>query len=383
MNKAIATLSAVLIAATTLVSGGAASAAPNQEASGVSAYYRADLGYKVAWQTPSDKTGITGYVVTANSGQTCAVVGGLSNTCAFKATQLGYSGSFNFTVSTKSGAATLAVSSVSNTVGPTTIPTAPILLTSEAASSTIINVAWIPSPGTGNLDLYGYKVTYWKSDLVGTPVNATKVVKVVSGTSTSLSVSPKTMYIIDVAACNALGCNSTNYWSYVATDPASAEVKAVKLPTIISGGSASTTCFDSIYDANTGESATGNCGSVVANPSTYPVINSSATELVLPNLATKLANQAVLSNFLKSYSLRTWAPIGIPWFANLTSTSKSPTLGFTTTATVSSSTPAICSVVGEKIMLTAIGTCKLAGYVDGNSVFKPSNTASASFTVTN
>jgi hypothetical protein len=383
MNKAIASLSAVLITAATLTSGGAAIAASNQSVAGVSAYYRADLGYMVAWQTPSDKAGITGYSVISNTGQTCSVVGGLTNTCTFKAAQLGYSGSFNFTVATKNGSGTLATSAVSNTVGAISIPSAPLLLTSEASSSTQIDVAWVPSSGTGNLSLYGYKLTYWKSDLVGNPVNSTKITRTVTGTSVSLSVSPKTMYIVDVAACNALGCNSTNYWSYVATDPDSAEVKAVKLPTIISGGSASTTCFDSIYDANTGATASASCGTIVANPNTYPVVVPSATTVVDPNLPTKFANQAVLSNFLKSYSLKTWAPIGITWFANLTSTSKSPTLGFTTTATVNSSTPVVCSIVGEKIMLTAVGTCKLTGYVDGNSVFKPSNTASASFTVTN
>lgn len=383
MNKAIATLSAVLIAAGSLFTGGAANAATGQEALGVSAYYRVDLGYMVTWQTPATKTNVTGYVVTATGGKTCAVSGALSNVCTFTNSQLGYTGSFNFTVATKSGTTTIATSGVSNTVGAASIPSAPLLVTSEAVSDTQINVAWVPATGTGNLALYGYKVTYWKSGLTGSPINSTKVEFVDTDTHAELVVSPETMYIINVASCNALGCNSANYWSYVATNPDSAAVKAIVLPTIISGGSADTTCFDSVYDANAGETTLGSCGSVVANPSTYPVINPSATKVLEPELATKFANKAVLSNFTKSYSLKTWGSIGIDWFSKLTATSKSVTLGFTTTARVASTTPLTCEVVGPKIILKAVGLCSLVASVDGNGVFKPSNTATASFSITN
>jgi hypothetical protein len=383
MNKAIATISAVLLTAGTLVTGGAASAATTQEATGVSAYYRVDLGYMVGWTVPTNRTGVVGYTVTANTGQTCSVKAAMTNVCTFKTAALGYAGSFNFTVSTLGVSSVLATSRVSNTIGTASIPSAPLLVTSEAISDTQINVAWVPATGTGNLDLYGYKVTYWESGLTGSPVNSTKTEFVSTDTHAQLIVSPETMYIINVASCNALGCNSANYWSYVATNPESESVQAIVLPTIIGGGSADTTCFESIYDANAGETALGSCGSVVANPATYPVINPSATEVLDPELATKFANKAVLSNFTKTYSLKTWGAIGIDWFARFTATSKSYTLGFTTTPRIASTTPSTCEVVGPKIVLKAVGLCSLVASVDGNGVFKPSNTATASFSVTN
>lgn len=382
MNKAIATLSAVIIAAGSLFAGGAANAATGQEALGVSAYYRVDLGYMVTWQTPATKTNVTGYVVTATGGKTCTVTGALTNVCTFSNAQLGYTGSFNFTVATKSGSTTLATSGVSNTVGAASIPSAPLLVTSEAVSDTKVNVAWVPATGTGNLPIYGYKVTYWKSGLTGSPINSTKVEFVDTDTHAELAVAPETMYIINVASCNALGCNSVNYWSYVATNPDSAAVKAIVLPTIISGGSASTTCFESIYDANAGETSLGSCGSVVANPATYPVVVPSATQVSDPELPTKFANKATLSISGK-YSLATWKSIGISWFAKLTATSKSVTLGFTTTPRVLSLSPSVCDVVGDKVELKTVGTCKLQASVDGNGTFKPSNVASATFTIAN
>jgi hypothetical protein len=365
------------------LAGPVEAATGSQAVSGVSAYYRVDIGYKVGWQLPANRSNVAGYTVTANNGKTCVVRGATANQCTFSSPTLGYTGSFNFTVTTNLVSGIGGVSNVSNTVGARTIPSAPLAVTAETVSDTAIRVAWIPSSGTGNLPLYGYEVTYWKSDQNGQPITSTKQSVVVPNTYASLQVSPSTMYIINVASCNALGCNSANYWVNTATTPITPEIRSIVFPRVIGGGSASTTCFDSIYDANTGETALGSCGSVVADPSKYPAVVSSATTLQDPLLSTKFAQRATLSRFLRTYSLATWKSIGISWFANLTADSKSVTLGFTTPVNIYSKTPAVCEVVGSKIVLKAVGACSIEAQVGGDNTWLPSNTASATLTVTN
>lgn len=361
----------------------AEAATGSQAVSGVSAYYRVDLGYKVGWQVPTNRTGVTGYTVTANNGKTCVVRGATANQCTFSAPTLGYTGSFNFTVTTNLVSGVGGVSDVSNTVGARSIPSAPLAVTADTVSDTEIAVAWVPATGTGNLPLYGYEVTYWKSDKNGQPITATKNSVVVASTYTNLTVAPSTMYIINVASCNALGCNSANYWVNTATTPITPEIKSIVFPRVIGGGSATTTCFESIYDANAGETALGSCGSVVADPSKYPAVDVSATSIQEPELATKFSQRATLSRFLRSYSLATWKPIGISWFANLTADSKSYTLGFTTAVNIYSKTTAVCEVVGSKIVLKSVGTCLVEAQVGGDNTWLPSNIASAALIVTN
>lgn len=382
MKKAVSAITGIM-----LVFGFSLAASPasanNQTSYDVSAYYRADLGYMVGWKTPDNKTGITGYTVVANpGGKTCVVRGAATNACTYRASDLGYTNTYTFTVVTNGGAGGTSVAS--NVVTPASIPVAPLVVTSQVASDTSIDVAWVPSSNTGGAPLYGYKITYWKSDNGGSPINSTKTERVVSNTYTTLTGLPSsTMYIINVASCNAYGCNSADLWSYTATTPTTSAVTNVKLPRIISGGSASTTCFESIYDANSGESQIGTCNSAVADPSKYPTVVSSATQIVEPVLATKFANRAILSRFSKDYKLSVWGSIGISWFANLTATSKSVAQGFTTPVTVTSSTPAVCEVSDSKIVLKSIGTCDISAVVAGNGIFLTSNVATARFNVTN
>lgn len=384
MNKLTAALAAISLSTGIALAGAPAQAATGSQAvADVSAYYRVDFGYKVGWKVPTNRLNITGYTVTANNGKTCIVRGATANQCTFPASTLGYTGSFNFTVTTNLLSGIGGVSDASNTVGARSIPSAPLAVSSETISDTEISVAWVPASGTGNLPLYGYEVTYWKSDQNGQPITSTKKSVVVAQAYTNLTVTPSTMYIINVASCNALGCNSANYWTHTATTPITAEIESIKFPTVLGGGSADTTCFDSIYDANSGETALGACGTVVANPATYPVVVPSATTAQDPVLATKFAQRAVLSRFMSSYSLTTWKPIGISWFANLTADSKSFTLGFTTPVTIYSKTTAICEVVGPKIVLKAVGKCSIEAQVAGDNTWLPSNIASATLTVTN
>lgn len=368
-----------------LQSGAASATTADKSVYDVSAYYQVNLGYMVGWKTPANRSGITGYTVIANpSGKTCVVRGASRNICTFPARTLGYTGTFDFTVTTNFGSSVVATSNVSNSVTPASIPIAPLAVGAEVVTDTQIDVAWVPSANTGGAPLYGYTVTYWKSDLRGNPDNSTKQELVVSDTSVSLAdLDSSTMYIINVAACNAFGCNSADRWSYTPTTPITNAVTSVRLPRNIYGGNASTNCFESIYDANNGESSTGSvCGSVVADPSTYPVVVPSATEVVQAELPTKFSQRATL--FLgRSYSLRTWGPIGVSWFARLNAPSKSVVRGFTTPVTISSRTPSVCEVVGSRVMLLSTGTCTITARVGGNAVFRDSNTATTRFAVTN
>ncbi len=350
----------------------------SQAALDVSAYYRVDLGYKVGWKAPSDVSGVTGYLVTAQpGGQTCVVLRAAAKECTFSTRALGFTQQYRFAVATLKNGVPVATSVLSNAVSAASIPVAPLIATSSVVSSTQVDVAWIPSPNNGGAPLYGYKVTYWKSDTRGNPINATKAELVLSDTFTSLSVDPGFMYIINVAACNAYGCNSTQYWTYANTGATN-----VVLPRVIGGGTASTTCFESIYDANVGETQLGTCGSVVADPSTYPTVDPSATTLNI-QLATKFDQGAGFSRFMRSYSLKTWGPIGLPWFAHFNATSKSIANGFEIPAVVTSTTPVVCEVVGPKVIFKTVGQCVLSGSVGGNGVWNPSNVATAVLAVTN
>lgn len=362
MKKTIATLSAVLFVAGSLVTGGAAQAASSQEAQGVSAYYRVDLGYMVGWQRLGNRSGVTGFIVTADNGKTCVVRGSTATACTFKARDLGYSGSFNFTVNTMKGSTVLATSEVSNTVGAASIPSAPLAVAAQAVSPTEVYVEWVPSSKTGNLPVYGYEVTYWKSNSVGGPDGSTRVDVIATDVNTTLTVEEDTLYIINVATCNALGCNSADHWAYATTNPEAEAVTSIEMPTVVSGGRADTTCFEET------------CAPVVADPSTYPVVDPTATELTDPELATKFRNRTILS-FSSRYSLETWGPIGVSWFAKFKTTSKSYTLGFTTTPHIWSITPATCEIVDSKLILKAKGICRVQAYVEGNGTFLQSNTA--------
>lgn len=378
MNKTIAAIAVATLSIGLSLSGAPANAATGSQAvADVSAYYRVDLGYMVGWKTPADRSGVTGYVVTANpGGKTCAVSGATAKSCTFSTSTLGYSNQYTFTVATKKGSSLTSFSDASNAVSAASIALAPLAVVSKVVSPTKVDVAWVPNSNTGGAPLYGYAVTYWKSDTKGSPINATKVETVVSDVTTSLSVERGFMYIINVASCNAYGCSSADYWSYANTGATN-----VTLPRVISGGSASTTCFESIFDANAGETEIGTCGSVVADPAKYPVVTPSATSLSI-NLPTKFSQKATLS-LTRSYSLKTWGPIGISWFASLKATSKSVTLGFEATPVIWSTTPTVCEVVGEKILLKSVGSCSISAYVNGNGVFEQSSTVTQVVSVTN
>lgn len=377
----IASLAVTSIASPVLAAGVAPSSV-----SGASAYYRADLGYMVGWTTPANKSGITGYTVTATpTGKTCKVVGATANLCTFPNSALTYGSTYTFSV-VSDGVGVSSVAVASNPIKPASIPGGPVYVSSNVASDTQLDVAWVPSASEGGAPLYGYKVTYWKSDNAGTPINSTRVEKVVTTTSTSLTgLAPSTMYIVNVAACNAYGCNSANFWAYEPTTPlGTPSLLAVKLPTLLSGGSADTVCFDEIFDASTGvtKSAT-KCASLSIDPATYPAVVPGATSIVQPVLATKFNQRALLTGLTGSFSMATWSKAGgISWFVKLSAQTKSVVNGFTTPVTIVATTPT-CSVVGSVIVLKSVGACTINASVAGDNAFLPSNTATSTFTITN
>ena len=58
---------------------------------GVSAFYRVDLGYMVGWTLPTDTSRITSYTVTSTQGGFQCVAGGpQNNRCTFTNRQLGF-----------------------------------------------------------------------------------------------------------------------------------------------------------------------------------------------------------------------------------------------------------------------------------------------------
>lgn len=385
--KKLFVVSASIIASLVMSSAplSAFAATPPAPVTGSSAHYRADLGYLVGWTTPVNKTGITGYTVTATpSGKTCSVTGAATNICTFPNSALTYGSTYTFSV-VSNGVGVASTPAVSNAIKPASIPGAPVYVSSNVASDTQVDIAWVPSTSEGGAPLYGYKITYWKSDNSGTPINSTKLEKVVTTTNTSLTgLSPSTMYIVNVASCNAYGCNSANYWVYEPTTPlGTPSLLAVKLPTLLSGGSADTTCFDEILDASTGETTSSTkCAGVVIDPATYPVIVPSATSITQEVLATKFSQRALLTGLTGLFSIATWSKAGgISWFSKLSAQTKSVVNGFTTPVSIVSTTPS-CTVVGSLIVLNSVGSCTINASVAGDNAFLASNTVTATFTIT-
>lgn len=383
-----------LVAALTLIAA-TLTATPSHAAearvvTGVSAYYRVDLGYMVTWQNPADTSRIASYTVTANpGGKTCVARGSNSNACTFTNQTLGFKDTYTFTV-TVNAAETGPASVASNPIRHYSIPGAPTSGASKRISDTQIDITWIPSTETGNLPLYGYTVTYWPSTPYGDPIGTEGKSFVATSTNASITgLKPSTWYVINVAACNAAGCNSMDSWLYQYTTPVTTSITNFRMPRIINGGTAETTCFTAIWDGGTSAStgstytkSSSSCPIKTIDPSKYPVIDPTATKLPTFNIATKFKQSASLMGFSKQYSMKEWSKTnGFVWFAYFYATSKSVTLGFTTPVTITSLTPTVCTADERWIRFVSTGTCKLTGSAAGNEIFMPSNVATGSFLI--
>ena len=365
-------------------------AAETRVVTGVSAYYRVDLGYMVGWTLPADISKITGYTVTANpGGKTCVASSPINTKCVFSNNDLGYTNSYTFTVNVNTAAGSGPVSAPSNPIKAASIPYAPQIPLVKVISDTQIDIAWVPNPNDGGAPLYGYRVWIWPSSPSGDPISAEAITQLVTKPNTSVSgLKPSTMYIVNVASCNAYGCNSADAWTYVSTT-GPAGLSKIKPPIVINGGSASTTCWDRVLDggnaASTGATITKSaykCTAPFVDPATYPKVDPTAINSVIGELPTKFAQSASFMGFSPKYSMAEWSKTGgNTWSAYFYATSKSVTLGFTIPPVITSTTPSVCKVDGQWIKFLAVGTCTVTGSVAGNNIWKPSNVATTSFQI--
>lgn len=388
MKLRLAFLLAV-IASTTSISP--SYAAETRSVSGVSAYYRVDIGYMVGWTNPENTANISGYTVTSTPGNfTCIASGSRSNKCTFTTKQLGFKDTYTFTVKVNTATESGPASSPSNPIKHASIPYAPQKPLAKVVSNTAIDIAWIPDPNDGGAPMYGYKVNVWEARPNGDP-GAVAYDAIALKTNVSVTnLKPSTLYVINVASCNAYGCNSADSWTYISTTGPSG-VSAIRPPRVISGGSATTTCWDRTLDAgnaaSSGVTMTKNsspCSAPFVDPALYPKITPGATQAVLQQLPTRFAQGVSWSswNRTNTFSIKEWsASGGNSWVAYFWASSKTPTLGFTIPPLIVSQTPTVCSVDGKFIRFLAPGECVVNGSVGGDNVWLPTGIATTKFTL--
>ena len=364
-------------------------AAESRVVTGVSAYYRVDLGYMVGWTLPTDTSKINSYTVKSNPGNfICTANYATAKQCVFSNSQLGYKSTYTFSVVINSAGGAGPSSADSNAVRAASIPTAPQIPVVKVTSDTSMIIAWVPDSNDGGAPLYGYKVNVWESKSNGDPGAVAFDGLALKPDIAISNLKPSTLYVINVASCNAYGCNSADKWTYVSTT-GPLGLSKIKPPLVISGGNAATTCFDRILDAgdasSTGVTITKNaykCTAPYVDPATYPKIVPGATQAILQPLATRFAQSVSFGGWSKTYSMKEWAATGgNTWFAYFFASSKTPTLGFTIPPVITSQTPSVCAVADKWIKFLAPGDCILNGSVGGDNVWLPSGVATSKFTI--
>lgn len=365
-----------------------AQAAETRTVTGVSAYYRADLGYLVGWTNPSTTKGITSYTVTANpSGKTCIAGGATNIKCVFTNSQLGFTETYSFTVVANSLNGVGSPSAPSNSIKAASIPFAPQIPLAMIKSDTEIDIAWVPNTNDGGAPLYGYRVNVWESQSNGDPGLVAVDTISLDTTFSATGLKPSTLYIINVASCNSYGCNSADKWAYISTT-GEVGLSSIKQPVSLSGGNASTDCWDRTVDAGDAASLgiqidknSYTCTTPFVDPSNYPKIVPTATELSV-TLATKFAQSISFSGFARSYSISQWAAVGgTSWVAYLNASSKAPVLGFTIIPTVLSLTPSVCIIDAKRVKFVSPGQCIISASIGENNIWKASGTVKASFQI--
>lgn len=147
-------LLAFLFLVATILGFSPAHAAESRVVTGVSAFYRVDLGYLVGWTLPSNTSKITGYTVTSNPGNfQCVVRGTITNKCTFTNKQLGFKETYTFTVAIDGADGSGPNSAQSNAIRHSSIPYAPQIPLAKVVSDTAIDIAWVPDPNDGGAPL--------------------------------------------------------------------------------------------------------------------------------------------------------------------------------------------------------------------------------------
>ncbi|CAN2188835.1 Fibronectin type III [Candidatus Nanopelagicaceae bacterium] len=366
-----------------------AQAAETRVVTGVSAFVRVDLGYMVGWTLPADTKGITGYTVTASGTSIkCVARGATAVQCVYPVAQLGYKNPYTFTVVANTAAGDGPASAPSNQIKYASIPWAPQQPLAKVTSDTSMDIAWVPDTNDGGVPLYGYHLNVWEMTPAGDP-GAVAYDGIELRTNKSVTgLKPSTMYVINIQSCNAYGCNSADNWTFISTTGPTGLSK-LRAPRIISGGSANTTCWDRVLDggnaASTGATITKSaykCTLPYVDPALYPKVVPGATQMVSAPLATRFAQNVSFFGFSKTYSMKEWAKTGgNNWFAYFSASSKTPVMGFTIEPTITSKTPAVCTIDGRWVKFLAPGECVLNGSVGGNFIWLPSGVATTKFTI--
>lgn len=393
MKKSIRLITALVLGAVAVNIPAANAATP--VVTDVGAYFKVENGWFVSWTLPADKNGVTGYTVVASNGAKCIVTSPNINQCLYSSTTIPNPFKpltpyiFSVVTNTKSGdSAASAPSNVAKWVSAPGIGSTPL---ANVVSDTQVDITWVPSVSDGGLSLYGYKVTYWEAILnaYGDPNGATQKDFLTVNTFASLTgLKPSTWYVINVSACNALGCTANNTWRYVATTPKVGAALTWRPPTMISGGTASTTCWKATWDGGTAAAAgsviksSTACPGMVINPANYPKVDPTATIDQVPSLVNKLNQNIFFGGWQNQYSMSAFAKTGgLPWFAYLSLTSKSYMRGFIIEPVLVSNTPKTCSIDGKIIRFLAVGTCTVTASAPGDAIWLPSRAMTNSFNI--
>jgi hypothetical protein len=353
---------------------------------GVSATWVTQEGFVVGWAPVSGaaKSSVRGYTVTSSVGQTCTVSGADSNECVFSNSKVPFGFKpyqrYTFTVVANGVSSNSPASAPSNAAGWFGAPAYPAFVTAATASNSQIDVAWIPDSSTGGISLSGYKIYYWP---LGQD-NLQKMVTSITNRASITGLTKSTWYVIAVQSCNYYGC-STSDWAYQATTPASASTSTKLLPRTISGGSASTTCWNAIWDGGSATSTTSTrttaaspCPVAVA-PATWPAVD--ATAVNSPNLpvATKFNPRSSFSLANAAYSMSyKWNDLDIK------------TTNFTRTRSMAnrnyeSLTPSVCSIIikngGQQAHFLSAGTCTIRMTIAEDATYVATPAITASFVV--
>ena len=352
---------------------------------GVSATWVTAEGFVVDWAPVANARalGVTSFVVTASNGQTCSV-GNSSTECVFSSSKVPFGFKpylpYTFTVAAKSATATGPSSAPSNAAGWYGAPGYPSFIVSKTKSDNQIDVKWVPSSSTGGVTLTGYKVFYW-------PLNRDNEQKMIPSLDNSVSLTglkKSTWYVIAIQSCNYYGC-STSDWAFQATTPAAASTSTSLLPRMLSGGNASTTCWDAVVDGGAPTStsmtvtkAPAGCPAPVA-PSTWPAVDPNATKSPNLPIATKFDPKTWFSLANASYSM------SYKWNGtNLTTTNFTQTRSLGA-RTYESLTPKVCSIVtlsgGTSAWYLAPGTCTIRLSIAADETFFATSPVTASFVV--
>ena len=323
----------------------------------------------ISWSAPVDGgSSITGYRVTANSGQSCTTTGALS--CIV--TGLSNGTAYTFTVVAINAQGESAASTASLAITPRTVPLAPTSV-SATPGNTQASISWSAPVSNGGASITGYFVT--SSPAVTAPADCTNTLNL---SCTFSGLSNGTAYTFTVIAVNAAG-----------SSPASVESTSITprtipgTPTSVSAtpGNAEATVTWNAPVSNGGSPITGY--TVTSSPGALSCTTTTATSCTVTGLAngtaytftvvaTNIAGSSSESVASAAITPRTipGAPTGVSatlgnsqavvtWVAPV-SNGGSPITGYTVTSSPAVTAPVGCTNINAL-------TCTFSGLTNGTA----------------